>query len=99
MMIRDGIPADEIEPYLHARVWLIDADRLLDRTPDHRRTRSTPRSAAAPSSCATGDSTPPPNTPIAAEVLRVPFSRTWPETARHHMSGRSPGRSGGTGDA
>ncbi|MER5598240.1 MBL fold metallo-hydrolase [Streptomyces sp. NPDC002265] len=33
LMIRDGIPADEIEPYLHARAWLTDAARLLDLAP------------------------------------------------------------------
>jgi hypothetical protein len=33
-MIRDGIPIDEVEPYLHARAWLTDAARLLDRTPE-----------------------------------------------------------------
>jgi hydroxyacylglutathione hydrolase len=62
-MIRDGIPASEIEPYLHARAWLIDAARLLGRT----RRRSPPSwsarcSAAAPSSTATIGSTPPPST-------------------------------------
>ena len=34
LMIRDGIPAGEIEPYLHARAWLMDAARLLGRTPE-----------------------------------------------------------------
>jgi len=34
LMIRDGIPADEIEPYLHARTWLTDAANLLGRTPE-----------------------------------------------------------------
>ena len=32
LMIRNGIPADEIEPHLHARSWLTDAARLLRRT-------------------------------------------------------------------
>jgi DNA-binding NarL/FixJ family response regulator len=31
-MIRSGIPADEVEPYLHERAWLIDAARLLNST-------------------------------------------------------------------
>ena len=34
LMIRDGIPRDEVEPYLHARAWLTDAARLLGRTPE-----------------------------------------------------------------
>jgi glyoxylase-like metal-dependent hydrolase (beta-lactamase superfamily II) len=34
LMIRDGIPTDEVEPYLHARAWLADAARLLSRTPE-----------------------------------------------------------------
>ncbi|MFD0622873.1 hypothetical protein ACFQ2K_08585 [Streptomyces sanglieri] len=34
LMIRDGIPADEVEPYLHARAWLTDAACLLDVTPE-----------------------------------------------------------------
>jgi len=33
LMIRNGIPAGEIEPYLHARAWMTDAARLLGRTP------------------------------------------------------------------
>ena len=34
LMIRDGISADEVEPYLHARAWLADAAQLLSRTPE-----------------------------------------------------------------
>ena len=33
LMIRGGIPTDEIEPYLLARAWLADAARLLRRAP------------------------------------------------------------------
>jgi len=33
LMIRGGVAADDIEPYLHARMWLTDAARLLGRTP------------------------------------------------------------------
>ena len=40
LMIRDGIPTDEIEPYLHARAWLADAARLLRRTPRGPRRRA-----------------------------------------------------------
>ena len=31
-MIRGGVPAADVEPYLHARAWLTDAARLLGRT-------------------------------------------------------------------
>ena len=63
LMIRDGIPAIEIEPYLHARAWLTDAARLLARTPEAPRPSwSTRCSAAAPSSFATADFMPPPST-------------------------------------
>ncbi|MFJ8896913.1 hypothetical protein ACIRCZ_20190 [Leifsonia sp. NPDC102414] len=34
LMIRDGIPADEVEPYLTARAWLTDGARLLNVAPD-----------------------------------------------------------------
>ncbi|MFE9491202.1 hypothetical protein ACFYNF_32935 [Streptomyces sp. NPDC006641] len=34
LMIRDGIPADKVEPYLTARAWLTDAARLLDAAPE-----------------------------------------------------------------
>jgi glyoxylase-like metal-dependent hydrolase (beta-lactamase superfamily II) len=34
LMIRDGIPADAVEPYLLARAWLIDAARLLNTAPE-----------------------------------------------------------------
>ena len=63
LMIRSGIPVDQVEPYLHARAWLTDAARLLTAHP--RRSPpswSTRWSAAAPSSFATGGSTPPPST-------------------------------------
>jgi glyoxylase-like metal-dependent hydrolase (beta-lactamase superfamily II) len=33
LMIRDGVPFDEVETYLVARAWLTDAARLLGRTP------------------------------------------------------------------
>ena len=33
LMIRGGIPVEEIEAYLHDRAWLADAARLLDLTP------------------------------------------------------------------
>jgi glyoxylase-like metal-dependent hydrolase (beta-lactamase superfamily II) len=80
LMIRDGIPADEVEPYLHARAWLTDAARLLGRTPEALAAelvdtmlrsgaivlRDGRLRAAAE------------HTHVAAESLRVPFPRAWP---------------------
>jgi glyoxylase-like metal-dependent hydrolase (beta-lactamase superfamily II) len=34
LMIRNGIPANDIETYLHARAWLRDAAKLLGRSSD-----------------------------------------------------------------
>lgn len=79
-MIRDGIPADEAEPYLHARAWLIDAARLLGRTPEALASelietmlrggavvlRDGRLRAAAE------------HTPVGTESLRVPYPAAWP---------------------
>ncbi|MER5183852.1 MBL fold metallo-hydrolase [Streptomyces sp. NPDC002896] len=83
LMIRDGIPADEVEPYLHARAWLTDAARLLGRTPEALAAelvdtmlrsgavvlRDGRLHAAAE------------HTPVTAESLRVPFPHAWPAAA------------------
>jgi glyoxylase-like metal-dependent hydrolase (beta-lactamase superfamily II) len=83
LMIRDGITAEEVEPYLHARAWLIDAARLLHSTPEALATelidtmvrngaiilRNHRLHAAAE------------HTPVEPESLHVPFPRTWPAAA------------------
>jgi Metallo-beta-lactamase superfamily len=80
LMIRSGIPANEIEPYLHARAWLTDAAQLLGRTTEALAAelvdamirsgavvlRDKRLHAAAE------------HTPVLAESLRVPFPRGWP---------------------
>ncbi|MEV0579442.1 MBL fold metallo-hydrolase [Streptomyces sp. NPDC050392] len=80
LMIRDGMPTSEVEPYLHARAWLTDAARLLDVAPESLATelvttmlaggaivlRDGRLHAAAP------------HTPVTAESLRVPHPRAWP---------------------
>ena len=69
LMIRGGIPADEVEPYLHARAWLTDAARLLGRTPEALATElidTMLRSSAL--SAATGGCTPLPSTPRSRRV-------------------------------
>ncbi|KUJ40571.1 hypothetical protein ADL25_18660 [Streptomyces sp. NRRL F-5122] len=84
LMIRDGIPADRAETYLHARAWLRDAARLLGRTPQTLAAelidamlrsgaivlRDGRLHAAAE------------HMPVRAESLRVPHPRDWPPT-RH----------------
>lgn len=81
LMIRGGIPAGEIEPYLHARAWLTDAARLLDLTPETLTAelvgtmlrsgalvlREGRVHAAAEHSS------------VAPESLRLPYPGTWPE--------------------
>jgi glyoxylase-like metal-dependent hydrolase (beta-lactamase superfamily II) len=80
LMIRNGIPVAEVEPYLHARAWLTDAARLLARTPEALAAelldtmlrsgavvlRDNRLHAAAE------------HTPVATETLRVPFPQAWP---------------------
>jgi hypothetical protein len=82
-MIRDGIPADEVEPYLHARAWLKDAARLLNRTPEALATELVKAMLNSGSVTlrdqrlhATAE-----HSPVAAESLQVPFPRAWPAAA------------------
>jgi hypothetical protein len=83
LMIRDGIPADEVEPYLHARAWLTDAARLLGQTPEALATElvATMLSSGAiilrDNRLHAGAE----HAPVAAESLRVPFPRAWPPAA------------------
>ncbi|MEJ8653548.1 MBL fold metallo-hydrolase [Streptomyces sp. MS1.AVA.3] len=80
LMIRGGIPADEVEPYLHARAWLTDAARLLDLTPEALATELVATMLRGGALVlrdgrlhAAVD-----HTPVAAESLRVPHPRAWP---------------------
>lgn len=80
LMIRDGIPAAEVEPYLHARAWLTDAARLLDVTPealaDELVTTMLRSGAVALREGrlhAAAD-----HAPVAPGSLRVPYPRDWP---------------------
>jgi glyoxylase-like metal-dependent hydrolase (beta-lactamase superfamily II) len=80
LMIRGGMPADEVEPYLHARAWLTDAARLLDTGPEPLAAelvetmlrsgavvyRDQRLHAAAE------------HAPVPAGALCVPFPRDWP---------------------
>ncbi len=83
LMIREGIPITQAEPYLHERTWLIDAARLLGRAPDVLATelvesmlrngsivaRQGRLHAAAE------------HVPVSPVSLDVPFPRTWPAPA------------------
>ena len=80
LMIRNGIPADEAEPYLHARAWLTDAARLLGRTPEtlaaeliETMLRSGAIVLRDGRLRATAE-----HTPVATESLHVPLPRAWP---------------------
>jgi glyoxylase-like metal-dependent hydrolase (beta-lactamase superfamily II) len=80
LMIREGIPADRIEPYLHARAWLADAARLLGRTTEALAAELVDtmlRSGAVvlrdEKLYAAAE-----HTPVTAESLRVPLPRAWP---------------------
>ncbi|UUU22879.1 MBL fold metallo-hydrolase [Streptomyces sp. DSM 40750] len=82
LMIRDGIPAGEVEPYLHARAWLADAARLLDLTPEALATELVTTMLTSGAVVlrdgrlhAAAD-----HTSVAAEALHVPYPRAWPAT-------------------
>jgi hydroxyacylglutathione hydrolase len=83
VMIRDGIPIDEVEPYLHAREWLRDAARLLGTTPEalaaeliDTMLRSGAITLRDKRLHAAAE-----HTPVAPESLRVPFPRAWPASS------------------
>ena len=83
LMFRDGIPADAVEPYLHARAWLTDAARLLGRTPEALAAElvdSMLRSGAVVLADGRLQAAAE-HTPVTARSLRVPFPRAWPTAA------------------
>jgi hypothetical protein len=83
-MIREGIPADEVEPYLLARTWLTDAARLLDVTPESL-TAELVTTMLGSGAVALRDGrlhAAADHTPTTAEALHVPYPRAWPATER-----------------
>ncbi|MFB7611099.1 MBL fold metallo-hydrolase [Streptomyces gardneri] len=85
LMIRDGIPADEIEPYLHARAWLNDAAHQLDIPPETLATELVTtmlRSGAVLLRNGRIHATAT-HTPVPPETLSTPYPRTWPAPAPH----------------
>jgi len=83
LMIRDGIPTDQVEPYLHARAWLTDAARLLGRTPGALAAELVDTMLASGAIILRGGRlhAAAEHTPVAAGSLRVPFPRAWPPAA------------------
>ena len=80
LMIRSGIPTDQLEPYLLARAWLTDAARLLTRIPEAFATELVNAMLNSGTVTirdrrlhATAE-----HSPVTAESLQVPFPRAWP---------------------
>jgi glyoxylase-like metal-dependent hydrolase (beta-lactamase superfamily II) len=92
LMIRDGIPADEVEPYLHARAWLADAARLLGRTPEVLAAELVDTMLGSGAIVLRGGRlhAAAEHTPVAAGSLRVPFPRAWPATAPTRTAAAEP---------
>jgi glyoxylase-like metal-dependent hydrolase (beta-lactamase superfamily II) len=79
LMIHDGIPTAQVEPYLHQRAWLIDAARQLDRTPEalaaelvDGMTRSGAVTVRDGRLSAAAE-----HAPVAPQALAVPWPRQW----------------------
>jgi glyoxylase-like metal-dependent hydrolase (beta-lactamase superfamily II) len=84
LMIYGGIPADEIESYLHQRAWLTDAARLLDTTPEAL-TAELVDTMLRSGAVALRDGrihAAAEHTPVAPASLHVPFPRAWPTTGQ-----------------
>lgn len=91
LMIRNGIPTDELESYLRARTWLADAARLLNRTPEAFATELV-KAMLNSGAVAVRDQrlhATAEHSPVAAESLQVPFPRTWPAAT---LTTRNPAR-------
>lgn len=91
-MIRDGIPTDEVEPYLHARTWLTDAARLLNRTPEDLAAELVETMLGSGAIVVRGGRlhAAAEHTPVAAGSLRVPFPRAWPAAAPTRAGAAEP---------
>ena len=81
LMIRNGIPAAEVEPYLHARAWVSDAARQLGCTPETLAADLVDTMIGSGAVVlrdhrlhAAAD-----HTLVAAPALQVPFPRAWPQ--------------------
>ena len=80
LMIRGGISAVEVEPYLHARAWLTDAARLLGTTPEALAAELVDTMLGS-SAIVLRDGrlyAAAEHTPVAAGTLHIPYPRAWP---------------------
>jgi hydroxyacylglutathione hydrolase len=79
LMIRGGIPTNEVEPYLHARDWHRDAARLLGRT-DEELAAELVDGMLSGGAISQRDGrlyAAAEHTPVPADVHRLPFPREW----------------------
>lgn len=80
LMIYDGLPADEVGPYLVKQDWLTDAARLLRRDAetlaDELVAEMLAKGAAAYRNHRLYSAAE--HTPVSPETLRVPYPRDWP---------------------
>ena len=92
VLIRDGMSADEVEPYLHARAWLADAARLLGRTPEVLAAELVETMLRSGAVVLRGGRlhAAAEHTPVAAGSLRVPFPRAWPVAAPTRAGATEP---------
>lgn len=84
LMIRNGIPVSEVEPYLHARTWLTDAARLLSRSPEALAAELVDTLLRSGAIVLRGEClhAAAEHTPVAADSFRLPFPRAWPAPDR-----------------
>lgn len=84
LMIRGGIPTEQIEPYLHQRAWLIDAARLLRRTTEEFATELIDSMIGSGAVAIRDGRTyaAAEHAPVARASLDVPFPRAWREPFR-----------------
>ncbi|WP_435972657.1 MBL fold metallo-hydrolase [Streptomyces sp. Qhu_M48] len=99
LMIREGIPAGEVEPYLHRRAWLNDAARLLDRAPEDLAAELVKTMLGSGAVVLRGGRlhAAADHAPVTAASLRVPYPRAWPPPVpRRAGSARGPAAPEGT---
>lgn len=84
LMIRNGIPARDIGPYLQARAWFTDTAALLCTAPEDLAGELVNSMLGSGAICirddrlhATAD-----HTPVDAEMMGVPFPASWPKGCR-----------------
>ena len=92
LMIRDGISADEVKPYLHEREWLADAARLLSRTPEVLAAELVDTMLRSGAIILRGGRlhAAAEHTPVAVGSLSVPFPRAWAVAAPARAEAAEP---------